>query len=60
VTLITRYGASKVSICHFVVGIERLGSETVHQIEEHLRGHIEAVQKSGHPVIWVCDPMHGK
>ncbi|KAL5482498.1 hypothetical protein ACEPAI_9092 [Sanghuangporus weigelae] len=39
VTLITRYGASKVS--------------------EHLAGHIAAVQKSGHPVAWVCDAMHG-
>lgn len=40
VTLITRYGAGKVS--------------------EHLAGHIAVVQKSGHPVAWVCDPMHGK
>lgn len=30
------------------------------QIENHLPGHIEVVQKSGHPVAWVCDPMHGK
>ncbi|KAL1992004.1 hypothetical protein VTN49DRAFT_4036 [Thermomyces lanuginosus] len=39
VTLITRYGASKVA--------------------EHLPGHIEAVQRSGHVVVWQCDPMHG-
>ncbi|KAG9085819.1 hypothetical protein FRC07_013278 [Ceratobasidium sp. 392] len=39
VTLITRYGASK--------------------IEQFLPGHISAVQASGHPVIWICDPMHG-
>ncbi|CDO73838.1 hypothetical protein BN946_scf185015.g167 [Trametes cinnabarina] len=39
VTLITRYGASKV--------------------EDHLAGHIRAVQESGHPVIWISDPMHG-
>ncbi|KAF9234161.1 DAHP synthetase [Melanogaster broomeanus] len=39
VTLITRYGASK--------------------IQDHLPGHIEAVKNSGHPVVWVCDPMHG-
>ncbi|TDL17855.1 DAHP synthetase [Rickenella mellea] len=39
VTLITRYGASK--------------------IEMFLASHIAAVQKSGHPVAWVCDPMHG-
>ncbi|CAK5270565.1 unnamed protein product, partial [Mycena citricolor] len=39
VTLITRYGASK--------------------IENYLGNHITAVQASGHPVIWICDPMHG-
>jgi 3-deoxy-7-phosphoheptulonate synthase len=39
VTLITRYGASK--------------------IEKHLAGHIAAVKNSGHPVVWICDPMHG-
>ncbi|PPQ83720.1 hypothetical protein CVT25_006124 [Psilocybe cyanescens] len=39
VTLITRYGASK--------------------IDDHLPGHIRAVQQSGHPVAWICDPMHG-
>ncbi|KAF8873477.1 DAHP synthetase [Infundibulicybe gibba] len=39
VTLITRYGASK--------------------IQDHLAGHIDNVQKSGHPVVWICDPMHG-
>ncbi|KAJ3561793.1 hypothetical protein NP233_g9978 [Leucocoprinus birnbaumii] len=39
VTLITRYGASK--------------------IDNHLAGHIGAVKASGHPVAWICDPMHG-
>ncbi|CAE7182490.1 unnamed protein product [Rhizoctonia solani] len=39
VTLITRYGASK--------------------IEQFLPGHISSVQASGHPVVWICDPMHG-
>ncbi|PPQ99811.1 hypothetical protein CVT24_009638 [Panaeolus cyanescens] len=39
VTLITRYGASK--------------------IDQHLAGHIATVKKSGHPVVWICDPMHG-
>ncbi|KAF8890255.1 DAHP synthetase [Gymnopilus junonius] len=39
ITLITRYGASK--------------------IDAHLPGHIRAVQQSGHPVAWICDPMHG-
>ncbi|KAI0050828.1 DAHP synthetase [Auriscalpium vulgare] len=29
------------------------------KIDNHLAGHIRAVQKSEHPVIWVCDPMHG-
>jgi 3-deoxy-7-phosphoheptulonate synthase len=26
---------------------------------EKLPPIVEAVEKSGHPVIWVCDPMHG-
>ncbi|KAJ6570335.1 DAHP synthetase [Mycena sp. CBHHK59/15] len=29
------------------------------KIRDHLAGHIVAVQQSGHPVIWICDPMHG-
>ncbi|TFK33646.1 DAHP synthetase [Crucibulum laeve] len=29
------------------------------KIEDHLAGHIFAVQQSGHPVAWICDPMHG-
>ncbi|KAI0073908.1 DAHP synthetase [Panus rudis PR-1116 ss-1] len=29
------------------------------KVENFLAGHIAAVQKSGHPVIWICDPMHG-
>ncbi|KIO26851.1 hypothetical protein M407DRAFT_14997 [Tulasnella calospora MUT 4182] len=36
--------------------ITRYGAD---KIDAHLAGHIEAVQSSGHPVIWVCDPMHG-
>jgi 3-deoxy-7-phosphoheptulonate synthase len=39
ITLITRYGESKISEC--------------------LPGHLQAVQKSGHVVVWQCDPMHG-
>jgi len=31
----------------------------VNKIATHLATHIKAVQTSGHPVIWVCDPMHG-
>lgn len=30
------------------------------KIDNHLAGHIGAVKASGHPVAWVCDPMHGK
>ncbi|KZO97189.1 DAHP synthetase [Calocera viscosa TUFC12733] len=29
------------------------------KVEAHLPGHIAAVRACGHPVIWVCDPMHG-
>jgi len=29
------------------------------RVEELLPGHIEAVKKSGHVVVWQCDPMHG-
>ncbi|KAJ6514361.1 DAHP synthetase [Mycena vitilis] len=29
------------------------------KIDEHLAGHIAAVQASGHGVVWICDPMHG-
>ena len=30
-----------------------------HKIASLLPGHIEAVKKSGHVVVWQCDPMHG-
>jgi 3-deoxy-7-phosphoheptulonate synthase len=29
------------------------------KVEELLPKHIEAVRKSGHIVVWQCDPMHG-
>ncbi|KAK2459461.1 hypothetical protein APHAL10511_008521 [Amanita phalloides] len=29
------------------------------KVGDHLPAHIEAVQSSGHPVAWICDPMHG-
>ncbi|EPT00868.1 hypothetical protein FOMPIDRAFT_1036613 [Fomitopsis schrenkii] len=29
------------------------------KVEQHLAAHITAVQQSGHPVAWICDPMHG-
>ena len=29
------------------------------QVEQLLPDHIRAVQESGHPVIWISDPMHG-
>ena len=30
-----------------------------HRIASLLPGHIDAVRKSGHVVVWQCDPMHG-
>ena len=36
--------------------ISRMGAETV---TEKLPAILEAVQEAGHPVVWVCDPMHG-
>jgi 3-deoxy-7-phosphoheptulonate synthase len=29
------------------------------KVEQMLGPHIEAVKKSGHVVVWQCDPMHG-
>ncbi|KJA16400.1 hypothetical protein HYPSUDRAFT_171526 [Hypholoma sublateritium FD-334 SS-4] len=29
------------------------------KIDDHLPAHIHAVKESGHPVAWICDPMHG-
>ncbi|KAF8624964.1 hypothetical protein AX15_005606 [Amanita polypyramis BW_CC] len=39
-----------------IVLITRYGAG---KIADHLPGHIAAVQGSGHPVAWICDPMHG-
>ncbi|KZV93826.1 DAHP synthetase [Exidia glandulosa HHB12029] len=36
--------------------ITRYGAE---KIAQFLAGHIAVVQKAAHPVVWVCDPMHG-
>ena len=36
--------------------ITRMGAE---QVDDHLPPLLEAVRDSGHPVVWVCDPMHG-
>ena len=36
--------------------ITRMGSR---RVEELLPPLVAAVQRSGHPVIWACDPMHG-
>lgn len=36
--------------------ITRMGAGT---IREALPAVVKAVQESGHPVVWVCDPMHG-
>lgn len=33
---------------------------SANKIENHLAGHTEAVKNSEHPVVWVCDPVHGK
>jgi len=58
VTLITRYGAGKVKRrCHMQES--DLAYPSV-KIEKYLASHIEAVKQSGHGVVWVCDPMHGK
>jgi len=29
------------------------------KVQDHLPAHIQIVQKSEHPVVWICDPMHG-
>ncbi|GAA5826410.1 hypothetical protein JCM5353_008863 [Sporobolomyces roseus] len=36
--------------------IARYGAQLVEQL---LPDHIRAVQESGHPVVWISDPMHG-
>jgi 3-deoxy-7-phosphoheptulonate synthase len=36
--------------------IHRFG---VKDVEQHLPRAIEAVRRTGHSVLWVCDPMHG-
>ena len=36
--------------------ISRMGAEIV---SEKLPSILEAVNEAGHPVVWVCDPMHG-
>ncbi|KAE8163633.1 DAHP synthetase [Aspergillus tamarii] len=36
--------------------ISRYGAQKINQ---HLPGHIAAVQASGHLPVWQCDPMHG-
>jgi 3-deoxy-7-phosphoheptulonate synthase len=36
--------------------ITRFGAD---KVEDHLPAHIGAVEASGHPVVWACDPMHG-
>jgi 3-deoxy-7-phosphoheptulonate synthase len=39
-----------------IVLIHRMGEN---RIEEHLPPLIKAVQETGSPVLWICDPMHG-
>ncbi|EFL11562.1 3-deoxy-7-phosphoheptulonate synthase [Streptomyces sp. AA4] len=36
--------------------IARLGAS---QVGDRLPGLVAAVRRAGHPVIWLCDPMHG-
>lgn len=36
--------------------IARMGAD---KVEDKLAPIVRGVQKSGHPVVWVCDPMHG-
>jgi 3-deoxy-7-phosphoheptulonate synthase len=36
--------------------ISRMGKD---KLDAHLPPLLEAVGRAGHPVIWVCDPMHG-
>jgi 3-deoxy-7-phosphoheptulonate synthase len=36
--------------------ISRMGAEKVEKLLPPLQ---EAVRRSGHPVVWTCDPMHG-
>lgn len=36
--------------------ISRMGAR---RIRQHLPRLVEAVRAEGHPVIWLCDPMHG-
>jgi 3-deoxy-7-phosphoheptulonate synthase len=39
-----------------LVLIHRMGAK---QVESKLPGLIKAVQETGVPVLWICDPMHG-
>ncbi|MGW0775349.1 3-deoxy-7-phosphoheptulonate synthase [Streptomyces sp. NPDC054802] len=36
--------------------ISRMGAD---RVGERLPGFVRAVREAGHPVIWLCDPMHG-
>jgi len=36
--------------------ITRFGVDAV---DDHLPGLLRAVESEGHPVVWMCDPMHG-
>jgi 3-deoxy-7-phosphoheptulonate synthase len=36
--------------------ITRLGA---HRVTELLPPLVDAVERAGHPVVWICDPMHG-
>jgi len=36
--------------------ISRMGAD---KVEASLRPLLRAVRDAGHPVVWICDPMHG-
>jgi len=36
--------------------VSRMGHD---HVEDELPNRIDAVRDSGHPVVWMCDPMHG-
>lgn len=40
-----------------VTVIGRYGAD---KVDQYLPGHIDAVKKTDHVVVWQCDAMHGK
>ncbi|HWT94446.1 MAG TPA: 3-deoxy-7-phosphoheptulonate synthase class II [Solirubrobacteraceae bacterium] len=54
VALVERLDPSKVD--GRVTLVSRMGNE---KVREHLPPIVEAVTRTGHKVVWQCDPMHG-